>query len=186
MKRLWGDQFYNPKEKKWTKTAVEGSVRGFCQFVLDPIFKVREGEGEREGGRGREGGREREREREKKRACFRFTFTWLIFSLQVFFCAWMFSVRHVIARHVWHYPCTEPLKMFFEVREREREGERERGREGEREREVSCKQVWEFWRPFLSRIHGGVTCSHWAAVLHVPSLPTSTCTHTHLLHTLAP
>ncbi|CAH3030296.1 unnamed protein product [Porites evermanni] len=40
MRRFWGDQFYNPKTKKWTKTQVEGSVRGFCQFVLDPIFKM--------------------------------------------------------------------------------------------------------------------------------------------------
>ena len=55
MKRLWGDQFYNAKDRKWTKTAAEGSVRGFCQFVLDPIFKVREEERERK--------RERERER---------------------------------------------------------------------------------------------------------------------------
>ncbi|CAI8047292.1 Eukaryotic translation elongation factor 2 [Geodia barretti] len=41
MKRLWGDQFYSPKERKWNKTGGEGYVRGFCQFVLDPIFKVR-------------------------------------------------------------------------------------------------------------------------------------------------
>ena len=41
MKRLWGDQFYNAKEKKWNKVGGEGYVRGFCQFVLDPIFKVR-------------------------------------------------------------------------------------------------------------------------------------------------
>lgn len=41
MKRLWGDQFYNAKEKKWNKSGGEGYVRGFCQFVLDPIFKVR-------------------------------------------------------------------------------------------------------------------------------------------------
>jgi elongation factor 2 len=40
MKRLWGDQFYNAKERKWNKTGGEGYVRGFCQFVLDPIFKV--------------------------------------------------------------------------------------------------------------------------------------------------
>ena len=41
MKRLWGDQFYNAKEKKWSKSgAEEGYVRGFCQFVLDPIYKV--------------------------------------------------------------------------------------------------------------------------------------------------
>ena len=40
MKRLWGDQFYNAKEKKWNKVGGEGYVRGFCQFVLDPIYKV--------------------------------------------------------------------------------------------------------------------------------------------------
>lgn len=40
MKRLFGDQFYNPKEKKWNKVGGEGYVRGFNQFVLDPIFKV--------------------------------------------------------------------------------------------------------------------------------------------------
>jgi len=40
MKRLWGDQFYNAKTKKWSKTGGEGFVRGFCQFVLDPIFKM--------------------------------------------------------------------------------------------------------------------------------------------------
>ena len=40
MKRLWGDQFYNGKERKWNKTGGDGYVRGFCQFVLDPIFKV--------------------------------------------------------------------------------------------------------------------------------------------------
>ena len=39
-KRLWGDHFYSPKEKKWTKTLVAGSVRGFHQFILDPIIKV--------------------------------------------------------------------------------------------------------------------------------------------------
>ena len=40
MKRLWGDQFYNPKTKKWDKVGGEGFVRGFNQFILDPIFKV--------------------------------------------------------------------------------------------------------------------------------------------------
>ncbi|PFX27708.1 Elongation factor 2 [Stylophora pistillata] len=40
MKRLWGDQFFNAKEKKWNKTGGEGYVRGFNMFVLDPIFKV--------------------------------------------------------------------------------------------------------------------------------------------------
>jgi len=41
MKRLWGDQFYNPKEKKWSKDLTEGGVRGFTQYILDPIYKVR-------------------------------------------------------------------------------------------------------------------------------------------------
>lgn len=40
MKRLWGDQFYHAKEKKWNKQGGEGYVRGFNQFVLDPIYKV--------------------------------------------------------------------------------------------------------------------------------------------------
>ena len=40
MKRLWGDQFYNPKEKKWAKEESKGYQRGFTQFVLDPIYKV--------------------------------------------------------------------------------------------------------------------------------------------------
>lgn len=40
MKRLFGDQFYNAKERKWNKVGGEGYVRGFNQFVLDPIYKV--------------------------------------------------------------------------------------------------------------------------------------------------
>ena len=41
MKKLWGDHFYNPKEKKWSKTQKgKDYVRGFCQFILDPIYKV--------------------------------------------------------------------------------------------------------------------------------------------------
>merc|ERR1719193_986699 len=39
MARLWGDQFYNAKEKKWKKVPSEG-VRGFTMFVLDPIYKM--------------------------------------------------------------------------------------------------------------------------------------------------
>jgi len=42
--RLWGDSFFNPKTKKWTKkgTSEEGAslTRAFCQFVLDPIYKL--------------------------------------------------------------------------------------------------------------------------------------------------
>merc|ERR1712121_351847 len=40
MKRLWGDNCFNPKTKKWGKTMQDGYVRGFNQFVLDPIYKV--------------------------------------------------------------------------------------------------------------------------------------------------
>merc|ERR1712038_2227520 len=40
MKRLWGDQFYHPKEKKWSKSSEKGYVRGFTQYILDPIYKV--------------------------------------------------------------------------------------------------------------------------------------------------
>jgi len=40
MGRLWGDQFYNPKTKKWNKVGGEGYVRGYCQFILNPIFKL--------------------------------------------------------------------------------------------------------------------------------------------------
>ena len=77
MKRLWGDQFYNAKERKWSKTSAKDNVRGFCQFVLDPIFKVRERERERERGergKDRERGRSErervgEREREVRKKC---------------------------------------------------------------------------------------------------------------------
>lgn len=41
MKRLWGDQFYNPATKKWLKTQGDGYIRGFNQFILDPIYKVK-------------------------------------------------------------------------------------------------------------------------------------------------
>lgn len=41
MKRLWGDQFYNAKEKKWAKTKVDQHYkRGFTQYILDPIYQV--------------------------------------------------------------------------------------------------------------------------------------------------
>jgi len=31
MKRLWGDQYFSPKEKKWNKVGGEGYIRGFNQ-----------------------------------------------------------------------------------------------------------------------------------------------------------
>lgn len=38
--RLWGDNFYNPNKKNWSKGKDKedpDSVRGFCQFILEPI-----------------------------------------------------------------------------------------------------------------------------------------------------
>jgi len=40
MPRLWGDNFFNPKTKKWSKSAEGGGERAFNQFVLDPIFRL--------------------------------------------------------------------------------------------------------------------------------------------------
>lgn len=40
MNRLWGENFYNPSAKKWSKKFDDGYNRSFCMFVLDPIFKV--------------------------------------------------------------------------------------------------------------------------------------------------
>merc|ERR1711970_1716041 len=40
MKRFWGDKYYNATEKKWNSEGGAGYVRGFNQFVLDPIYKV--------------------------------------------------------------------------------------------------------------------------------------------------
>ncbi|VDK74385.1 unnamed protein product, partial [Cylicostephanus goldi] len=40
MKNLWGDRFFDLKTKKWSSQQSAGAKRGFCQFVLDPIFKV--------------------------------------------------------------------------------------------------------------------------------------------------
>jgi len=44
MQRLWGDNFFNPKEKKWIKTTdgttPAGLERAYCMFCLTPIKKV--------------------------------------------------------------------------------------------------------------------------------------------------
>ncbi|KAF7592987.1 Elongation factor 2 [Aspergillus hancockii] len=44
LERLWGDSYFNPKTKKWTNkdTDADGKPleRAFCQFILDPIFKI--------------------------------------------------------------------------------------------------------------------------------------------------
>ncbi|GFR62025.1 elongation factor 2, partial [Elysia marginata] len=40
MKRLWGDQFYHAKNKKWTKDGESGAVRGFTNYILKPIYAI--------------------------------------------------------------------------------------------------------------------------------------------------
>nr|VZI09937.1 unnamed protein product [Spirometra erinaceieuropaei] len=41
LSRLWGDNFYNAKEKKWKKKqGGPEDVRGFVHFILDPICKI--------------------------------------------------------------------------------------------------------------------------------------------------
>lgn len=41
MKHLWGDYFYDAKEKKWKKAASKTAPkRGFVQWILDPIYKA--------------------------------------------------------------------------------------------------------------------------------------------------
>lgn len=38
--RLWGDNFFNKKEKKWTKKASGDATRAFCEFIIKPIKKI--------------------------------------------------------------------------------------------------------------------------------------------------
>lgn len=40
MKNLWGDRFFDSATKKWANSQSGNAKRGFCQFVLDPIFQV--------------------------------------------------------------------------------------------------------------------------------------------------
>jgi len=39
-KRLWGDNFFNAREKKWTADGRAGLPRAFCQFIMDPIIQL--------------------------------------------------------------------------------------------------------------------------------------------------
>lgn len=40
-RRLWGDVFYNPKKRSFTRKAVEeGAKRSFVTFILEPIYKL--------------------------------------------------------------------------------------------------------------------------------------------------
>lgn len=38
--RLWGDNFFNKKEKKWSKRESSGGTRAFCEFIIKPIKKI--------------------------------------------------------------------------------------------------------------------------------------------------
>lgn len=44
MKKLWADNFYDTKAKKWTssETGEDGTAlkRGFVQFIMEPILKL--------------------------------------------------------------------------------------------------------------------------------------------------
>jgi len=40
MKKLWGENFFNPKTKKWTKSKDADNKRSFVMYVLDPIYLV--------------------------------------------------------------------------------------------------------------------------------------------------
>jgi elongation factor 2 len=40
MKKLWGENFFNPKTKKWSKSKAEDNTRSFNMYILDPIYKV--------------------------------------------------------------------------------------------------------------------------------------------------
>lgn len=38
--RLWGENFFNGKTKKWARMKEADNKRSFCMYVLDPIYKV--------------------------------------------------------------------------------------------------------------------------------------------------
>jgi len=40
MRKLWGDNFFNVKSKKWQSQKEEDNKRSFNMYVLDPIYKV--------------------------------------------------------------------------------------------------------------------------------------------------
>lgn len=45
IEKLWGDKFYDTESKKWLKGAQVPSktvVRGFCKYILEPIYQVRD------------------------------------------------------------------------------------------------------------------------------------------------
>ncbi|XP_076466474.1 elongation factor 2-like [Babylonia areolata] len=40
MKKLWGDNFFDPTTRKWSHSQTESNVRGFNKFILDPLMKM--------------------------------------------------------------------------------------------------------------------------------------------------
>jgi elongation factor 2 len=40
MDRMWGNQYYNATTKKWNKTGGDGYIRGYVQFILQPIYML--------------------------------------------------------------------------------------------------------------------------------------------------
>merc|ERR1739847_257020 len=40
MKKLWGENFFNAKTKKWAKVKADDNKRSFNMYVLDPIYKM--------------------------------------------------------------------------------------------------------------------------------------------------
>lgn len=40
VQRLWGDWFFNKKEKKWTKKEGGNANRAFCEFIIKPIKRI--------------------------------------------------------------------------------------------------------------------------------------------------
>jgi elongation factor 2 len=38
--RLWGDNFFDKTEKKWSKNPLGGGTRAFCELILKPIKKL--------------------------------------------------------------------------------------------------------------------------------------------------
>ena len=42
MEKLWGDNFFDPTTKKWTKkhTGAASCKRGFVQFIYEPIKTI--------------------------------------------------------------------------------------------------------------------------------------------------
>merc|ERR1711902_188637 len=41
MKKLWGESFFNPKTKKWSKEKADDNKRSFCMYVLDAILNFK-------------------------------------------------------------------------------------------------------------------------------------------------